>query len=530
MYQAAVSKRADNTSGVMEESELCSLPGGIASVRRQFETQEIASSHSVTQFHYQHRAVQEMSNSEVTVSSNNSLPASQLNHNHQNMVSYSGNVNYENYENDTEENFPRYTTRELRDHFEKTIEEAAPHNPVKITRDINRSKWASNMTQNTTASSEMYEASTTAASLENTGAAMIEYDDFPPPPADDSDYLPPPPPDLLQMPPENHDLPVYHYNPELEEPAQPSKCPLSREAYFKQRSKNELKRLYKHIHPEVRKNIEKEIDFNESETVQVQNQEFSYEEDQEEMKQYEEDEWEEILPGDVQSMRWMFENKPLDTIRDESPDEDDDDKKITQQEVILVDQEDEEISELTFASVREKMEFFEEAQKADINKTYVRKEPISIPERLGSDAEEECANERVRQFSRVLATPFHLRPHKFCLNKLTQIPKSELCTVCRRRAYPMDALIVDKKKYHKSCFFCEHCRNKLSVGNYVSLHGHFYSFVRSSLSPFERIGKAWAGLPAHWSAQRTSAPKPRHGAVPPGRITLLDDAGAGGWQ
>lgn len=38
----------------------------------------------------------------------------------------------------------------------------------------------------------------------------------------------------------------------------------------------------------------------------------------------------------------------------------------------------------------------------------------------------------------------------------------------------MDALIVDKKKYHKSCFCCEHCRSKLSLGNYVSLHGHFY--------------------------------------------------------
>lgn len=38
----------------------------------------------------------------------------------------------------------------------------------------------------------------------------------------------------------------------------------------------------------------------------------------------------------------------------------------------------------------------------------------------------------------------------------------------------MDALIVDKKKYHKSCFRCEHCRNTLSLGNYVSLHGHFY--------------------------------------------------------
>lgn len=38
----------------------------------------------------------------------------------------------------------------------------------------------------------------------------------------------------------------------------------------------------------------------------------------------------------------------------------------------------------------------------------------------------------------------------------------------------MDALIVDKKKYHKSCFCCEQCRNKLSLGNYVSLHGRFY--------------------------------------------------------
>lgn len=38
----------------------------------------------------------------------------------------------------------------------------------------------------------------------------------------------------------------------------------------------------------------------------------------------------------------------------------------------------------------------------------------------------------------------------------------------------MDAVIVDKKKYHKSCFYCEHCKNKLSLGNYISLHGHFY--------------------------------------------------------
>uniref|UniRef100_A0A4W5QWT1 LIM zinc-binding domain-containing protein n=1 Tax=Hucho hucho TaxID=62062 RepID=A0A4W5QWT1_9TELE len=36
----------------------------------------------------------------------------------------------------------------------------------------------------------------------------------------------------------------------------------------------------------------------------------------------------------------------------------------------------------------------------------------------------------------------------------------------------MEALIADRKKFHKSCFCCEHCQNKLSLGNYVSLHGH----------------------------------------------------------
>lgn len=336
MSQAAVST-PDHTSGVMEESEVCSLPGGIATVRRQFETQEISSSSSlnVTQFNFQHRTVQEMSNSEVTVSSSRQvLPGSQLNHNQEAMVSYSGSASYENHQNESEEELPRYTTKELRDHFEKTIEEAAPHKPVKIIRDINRSKWTSHTTQNSTVASEVYEAT---ATTEDTGATVMDYDDFPPPPVDDSDYLPPPPPDLLQMSPESNNMPVCHYALDPEELAQPSKCPLSREAYFKQRSKSELKRLYKHIHPEVRKNIHKELfsDFSDSEKIQVEQQECTYEEDGDDMNPDEEGEWEEILPGDVQSMRWMFENKPLDTIKDESLEDDDDNRKITQQEVIL---------------------------------------------------------------------------------------------------------------------------------------------------------------------------------------------------
>lgn len=343
MYQAAVSKGGNNTisSGVMEESEVCSLPGGLASVRKQFETNETATSHNVTQFHFHHRTVQEMSNSEVKVSSSSRqvIPGSQQLNFQETMVSSSDNnlaSSYENHENETEEEFPRYTTKELRDHFERTIEEAAAHKPAKIGRDINRSKWSSNVTQNHTVSSEVYEASA-AEATQDTMATVMDYEDFPPPPVEDSDYLPPPPPDLLQMPSDSQNIPAGHYSHEPPEPVNPSKHPLSREAYFKQKSMSELKRLYKHIHPEVRKNIEKEFytEYNETENNQVESEAYMCDDDGGSPDEEEYGEWEEILPGEVQAMRWMFENKPLDTIKDETPEEDEDNKKITEQEMIL---------------------------------------------------------------------------------------------------------------------------------------------------------------------------------------------------
>lgn len=198
--------------------------------------------------------------------------------------------------------------------------------------DINRSKWSTNVTQSNTVTNEMYEASTDEAT-QSAVAAVMDYEDFPPPPAEDSDYLPPPPPDLLQMPSGSQNIPMGHYSPEPPEPANPSRA--SREAYFKQKSMNELKRLYKHIHPEVRKNIDKEFydDYNETENNHVESEEYMYEEDDVNDEEY--GEWEEILPGEVQAMRWMFENKPLDSIKDEIPDEEDENNKITEKEIIL---------------------------------------------------------------------------------------------------------------------------------------------------------------------------------------------------
>lgn len=193
------------------------------------------------------------------------------------------------------------------------------------------------MTQNNTVTSEGYDTTTTEAK-EDALVSVMDYEDFPPPPAEDSDYLPPPPPDLLQMPSDSQNIPACHYSPEPPELANPSKYPLNKEAYFKQRRMYELKRLYKHIHPEVRKNIEKGCysDNDEMENNHLESQEYIYEDDSpNDINDEEYVEWEEILPGDVQAMRWMFENKPLDTIKDEARGEDDDNNKISQQEIIL---------------------------------------------------------------------------------------------------------------------------------------------------------------------------------------------------
>uniref|UniRef100_A0A8C8EN55 Xin actin-binding repeat-containing protein 2 n=1 Tax=Oncorhynchus tshawytscha TaxID=74940 RepID=A0A8C8EN55_ONCTS len=183
--------------------------------------------------------------------------------------------------------------------------------PKKIGRaDINRSQWASNVSQkqvstseihnlsssniqnfspseiNNVSSSEIWEDSATEA-IEDTSAVAVDYENteyFPPPPPEDLEYLPPPPPDLLQVPSESPDMPVEcYYSPEPPESAYPSKRPLSRQEYSRQRNQYELKRLYKHIHPEVRKNIEMYSDVM-------------------------------IVGSDVKSKAWMFETKPMDML------------------------------------------------------------------------------------------------------------------------------------------------------------------------------------------------------------------------
>lgn len=58
--------------------------------------------------------------------------------------------------------------------------------------------------------------------------------------------------------------------------------------------------------------------------------------------------------------------------------------------------------------------------------------------------------------------------------KKFKLPARELCDTCQKTVYPMERLVANKQIFHKSCFRCHHCNNKLSIGNYASLHGNVY--------------------------------------------------------
>uniref|UniRef100_A0A4W5NC51 Xin actin binding repeat containing 2a n=1 Tax=Hucho hucho TaxID=62062 RepID=A0A4W5NC51_9TELE len=215
------------------------------------------------------------------------------------------------------EDLPKVSTQTLKQQYEKTIEQATPGKQIKVM---------------------MQSLSTTGAVSSSTAASASSMD------YETMEHFPPPPTELMpQEVPECCDsLPP-------QEQAGLQRYIFNKEQYSKQRNLNELKRLYKHMHPEVRRTMEKDYftDVTEIEQSQLDSEDEMTGEVQQACYVFENSggdecmspegdylEWDEILKGEVQSMRWMFENKPLDTIKDDTPDEDDEVKNIAQQEII----------------------------------------------------------------------------------------------------------------------------------------------------------------------------------------------------
>ncbi|KAM4559745.1 uncharacterized protein xirp2a isoform 2-T2 [Odontesthes bonariensis] len=358
MYQAAVSNKegsSPSSAAMMDESEACSLPGGLASVKRQFESQEFTSSSSqssVTQFHVQKRSVQEMSSStEVTVrsSAREMAPATSLSRQevirdqrvqHSNVA-----ASYGNHYNETVmlvegENLPKVSTQALKQQYEKNVEEASPAKEIKVDVDFDQFQWAPVNQSSKASVMTSYNASSSTvkkvAASSVASASSMAYEA--------TEHFPPPPSNLPQV---SHEIPEYVPS-QPHEPASQQKYKVEKQQYFKHKSMAELKRLYKHIHPEVRKNLEEDFmsQLTEEEKAAFESKEmvgdvqqacFMFENDGNDSSECSSPdgeylEWEEILKGEVQSMRWMFENKPLDAIKDDSPDGEE--RNIAQQEII----------------------------------------------------------------------------------------------------------------------------------------------------------------------------------------------------
>ncbi|KYO17897.1 xin actin-binding repeat-containing protein 2 [Alligator mississippiensis] len=256
LYQAAVSKVETSSSAInaIEESEACTVPGGLARVKKQFEKADIASSkNTFAQYQYQHKSVQEMTS------------RSQL------KVSSSSKETERNEVTSKESQLEAFQTEEV-SHLEKATHET--------TRASNFAQHTEETVVNAAMDEEISKISTQVLKEQFERTAQEKADREPATPA-------------KQIKIEN----------EYQEIAWPSALTIPKDLYSKQRNLYELKRLYKHIHPECMSPEREYL------------------------------EWDEILKGEVQSMRWVFENQPLDSIKDESPDPSNI-KSIADQEII----------------------------------------------------------------------------------------------------------------------------------------------------------------------------------------------------
>ncbi|XP_043343904.1 xin actin-binding repeat-containing protein 2 isoform X1 [Cervus canadensis] len=384
-YQAAVS-RGDCRSfsaNMLEESEMCTVPGGLARVKKQFEKDKTASSsNTFTQYQYQRqdrseqevirssqvnisRSSQEMERNEPEISEADKidvLGTEMVSHLEKHTEEINQASQLHQYVQETvidtpeDEEIPKVSTKFLKEQFEKSVQEKVlysdkeltPAKQTKIESESEETLKPSSIvgTSSTSYTSTSQRKETSATRHRDHSATSSTLAQINATPSEKTEEFPPPPPDMLQPP---VDVTAFSQSPEL--PSPPRIPPVPKELYSKQRNLYELNRLYKHIHPELRKNLEKDyisevseivsrqVNAGNSVSADVQQARYVFENTNDSSQkglnaEREHLEWDEILKGEVQSMRWIFENQPLDSINNGSPDEDNISKGIADQEII----------------------------------------------------------------------------------------------------------------------------------------------------------------------------------------------------
>ncbi|XP_035302344.1 xin actin-binding repeat-containing protein 2 isoform X2 [Cricetulus griseus] len=375
-YQAAIS-RGDARSfsaNVMEESEVFTVPGGLAKMKKQFEKDEVTSTcKAISECQYQHQSryeqeaihsSQEMRRNEQEVSKAHGtdvFKTEMMSHLEEHTEELNQASQFHQYVQETvidtpeDEEIPKVSTKILKEQFEKSAQEkflysdkeTTPSRCIKIENDSEEPlKPSSAVVTSSSYTSASQRKETSTSSFSNHSITSTALTQVKGNPSGKMEEFPPPPPDALQTP---MNVTAFSQSPEF--PSPPRGLPIPKDLYSKQRNLYELNRLYRHIHPELRKNLEKDyisevsdivssqINSGNSVSADVQQTRYIFENtndsSQKDLNSERENlEWDEILKGEVQSMRWIFENQPLDSINNGSADEEYTSKGIADQELI----------------------------------------------------------------------------------------------------------------------------------------------------------------------------------------------------
>ncbi|XP_052038579.1 xin actin-binding repeat-containing protein 2 [Apodemus sylvaticus] len=375
-YQAAVSQGdvRSFSANVMEESDVCTVPGGLAKMKRHFEKDEMTSiCNAFSEYQYQHerRSEQEAIHSSQEIRRNEQevskgcgtdvFKAEMMSHLEKHTEETNQASQFHQYVQETvidtpeDEEIPKVSTKILKEQFEKSAQEnflysdketTPPAKCIKIENDSEETlkpSSAAGTSSSYTSTSQRKETSTSSYSNHSLTSTTLTQDNGTP--SGNMEEFPPPPPDVFQAP---MDVTAFSQSPEF---PSPRRQPMPKDLYSKQRNLYELNRLYRHIHPELRKNLEKDyisevseivssqINSGNSISADVQQARYVFENtndsSQKDLNSERETlEWDEILKGEVQSIRWIFENQPLDSIKHGSTDEGYTSKGIAGQELI----------------------------------------------------------------------------------------------------------------------------------------------------------------------------------------------------
>ncbi|XP_048201251.1 xin actin-binding repeat-containing protein 2 isoform X1 [Perognathus longimembris pacificus] len=375
-YQAAVSGSDCHSfsANVMEESEVCSVPGGLATVKKHFEDEMISSCNAFSQYQHQHQSRSEkevmhhsldmkMNEQEASKGHGNDiLKTEMVSHLENHAEEISKTSQFQQYVQETvidtpdDEEIPKVSAKLLKEQFEKSAqgkvlyadkETTSPAKQIKIKSEHEATfKPPSAVGTSSASFVSSSKVKETASTSTECGVPFSNLAQVNATLSGKMEEFPPPPPHVLQTP-----IDVTAFSQSPESPSFPSKLPLPRDLYSKQRNLYELNRLYKHIHPELRKNLEKDYISEVSEivsrqansgslaTADVQQARYVFENtDDRSQKDLNSEreylEWDEILKGEVQSIRWIFENQPLDSIHTSSPDPGDVSNNTADHEII----------------------------------------------------------------------------------------------------------------------------------------------------------------------------------------------------